>query len=419
MAMEVKMPPLGESVTEGIVARWLKQVGDEVEKDEALVEITTDKVDTEIPAPESGTLVEILVPEGETVPVGGVLARLEPKGAERTPEAETAPAATATEKPRSGAESLPAAAPAAKETFTEQPLSPVARTLAREHGLTDEDLAAVKGSGRGGRITKEDILQFLAARKTAPAAAAAEAPPSATPPPPAVKEGTRRVPMTPVRKMIAEHMVRSKRTSPHTYTVAEVDMTRIVQFRETVKKRFQETHGFSLTYTHFILHAVVTALQAHPLLNCSVDGDEIVLHDYVHLGVAVALDNGLIVPVIKHAEEKNLLGLARSAHELAAKAQAKKLSPDDVQGGTFTVTNPGVFGNIFGLPIINQPQVAILGVGAIKKRPVVVEGDAIAVRSMMYLSLSYDHRVIDGAEAARFLQRVRNLLETYDTEHAL
>lgn len=417
MAIEVKMPPLGESVTEGIVARWLRQVGDQVEKDEALVEITTDKVDTEIPAPASGTLVEILVPEGETVPVGGVLARLETAAAERATPAAAAVEAPEREESTARKEAPPAARGGSEETFVAQPLSPVARNLAREHGLTDEDLAAVQGSGRGGRITKEDILQFLATRRAAPAPATPETGPE--PSKPAGKEGTRRVPMTPVRKMIAEHMVRSKRTSPHTYTVAEVDMTRIVRFREAVKERFRETNGFNLTYTHFILHAVVTALQAHPLLNCSVEGDEIVLHDYVNLGVAVALDNGLIVPVIKHAEEKNLLGLARSAHELATKAQAKQLSPDDVQGGTFTVTNPGVFGNIFGLPIINQPQVAILGVGAIKKRPVVVEGDAIAVRSMMYLSLSYDHRVIDGAEAARFLQRVRNLLETYDTEHAL
>jgi len=224
--------------------------------------------------------------------------------------------------------------------------------------------------------------------------------------------------MTQMRKRIAEHMVESKRTSPHTYTVAEVDMTRVVRFRESVKARFQNENGFSLTYTPFILHATVLALRAHPMMNSSVQEDKILVKDFVNLGVAVALESGLIVPVVKNADEKNLLGLARAAHELAVRAQNKKLVPDDVQGGTFTVTNPGVFGNIFGLPIINQPQVGILGVGAIKKRPVVVD-EAIAIRSIMYVSLSYDHRVVDGALAARFVQEIRRILEDYDTDHAL
>lgn len=415
MQIDVKMPQMGESVTEGFVAHWLKRPGEHVEKNETLLEITTDKVDTEIPAPGSGTLLEILVPEGESAPVGAVLARLEVGGSETT-EAHEEPersggtavgeqaelASTATAEAQRGSGSGVA-------TFREAPISPEVRNFAREHGISEEDLRRISGSGRGGRITRQDVLAFLGERTQA---ATAQPPPELSTP----TAGTRRVPMTPVRKLIAEHMVRSKRTSPHTYTVAEVDLTRIVRFREAIKERFQEIHGFNLTYTPFILHATVVALKAHPLLNCSIEGDEIILHDYVHLGIAVALESGLIVPVIKQADEKNLLGLARAAHDLAVRARNRRLSSEDVQGGTFTVTNPGVFGNIFGLPIINQPQVAILGIGAVRKRPIVVQDDAIAVRSMMYLSLSYDHRAIDGAEAGRFLQRIRTVLEQHEAD---
>ncbi len=415
MRIDVLMPEMGESITEGTVAKWLHKRGDRVDRDEGLLEITTDKVDSEIPAPASGVIVEILAEEGKTVPVGSVLARIETGESAAKAKSAAAPQAVET----SPAEEAPAA-------VSGRPMSPVARSLARAEGLTAEEIDRIEGSGRGGRVTRDDVVRFLDQRsRPAATGTAAAAVPDAGESAPA--EGSfaadaegriEIIEMTPMRKAIAEHMVRSKRISPHTYTVAEVDMTRIVRFREGVKARFAAENGFNLTYTPFILHATVLALKAYPLVNSSVDGDRIIRKDYIHLGVAVALDSGLIVPVIRHAEEKNLLGLARAANELAVKAQQKKLVPADVQGGTFTVTNPGVFGNIFGLPIINQPQVGILGVGAIKKRPVVVE-DAIAIRSIMYLSLSYDHRVIDGALAARFLQEIRTVLEEYDVDRAL
>ncbi len=415
MRIDVLMPEMGESITEGTVAKWLHKRGDRVDRDEGLLEITTDKVDSEIPAPASGVIVEILAEEGKTVPVGSVLARIETEESAAKAKSAAAPQAVET----SPAEEAPAA-------VSGRPMSPVARSLARAEGLTAEEIDRIEGSGRGGRVTRDDVVRFLDQRsRPATTGTATAAAPEAGESAPA--EGSfaadtegriEIIEMTPMRKAIAEHMVRSKRISPHTYTVAEVDMTRIVRFREGVKARFTAENGFNLTYTPFILHATVLALKAYPLVNSSVDGDRIIRKDYIHLGVAVALDSGLIVPVIRHAEEKNLLGLARAANELAVKAQQKKLVPADVQGGTFTVTNPGVFGNIFGLPIINQPQVGILGVGAIKKRPVVVD-DAIAIRSIMYLSLSYDHRVIDGALAARFLQEIRTVLEEYDVDRAL
>jgi 2-oxoglutarate dehydrogenase E2 component (dihydrolipoamide succinyltransferase) len=410
MRIDVLMPEMGESITEGTVAKWLHKQGDRVDRDEGLLEITTDKVDSEIPAPASGVIVEILAEEGRTVPVGSVLARI---------ETEEAPV-----RAKGRREQVSPSAPA-PPLVHERPMSPVARSLARQEGLSTEELARIEGSGRGGRVTKDDVVRFLDQRSGRPAEGAEPAAETAEPvvSPAASTEVQAEgrveiIEMTPMRKAIAEHMVRSKRISPHTYTVAEVDMTRIVRFREAVKARFAAENGFSLTYTPFILHATVLALKAHPLVNSSVDGDRIIRKDYIHLGVAVALESGLIVPVIRNADEKNLLGLARAAHELATRAQQKKLAPSDVQGGTFTVTNPGVFGNIFGLPIINQPQVGILGVGAIKKRPVVID-DAIAIRSIMYLSLSYDHRVIDGALAARFVQEIRKVLEEYDVDRAL
>lgn len=405
MKIDVLMPEMGESIAEGTVAKWLKKPGDPVTRDEPLLEITTDKVDSEIPAPAGGVLAEVLVEEGKTVAVGSVIARLESEpAAGRMPEAAPVPSPPAAES----------------SAAVDRPMSPVARSIAREEGLSAEEVSRIEGSGRGGRVTKDDVVRYLDHRSEPPVSAAAAASPaslSGT----ADSDGEGRVEiieMSTMRKLIAEHMVRSKQTSPHTYTVAEVDMTRIVRFRDSVKKRFEAENGFSLTYTPFILHASVLALKAHPLVNSSVDGERIIRKDYINLGVAVALEAGLIVPVIRRADEKNLLGLARAAWELAVKAQQKRLSPVDVQGGTFTVTNPGVFGNIFGLPIINQPQVAILGVGAIKKRPVVID-DAIAIRSIMYLSLSYDHRVIDGALAARFVQTIREVLENYEVERAL
>ena len=420
MKVDVLMPEMGESITEGTVAKWLKKPGDKVERDEAILEITTDKIDSEIPSPKDGILAEILAEEGKTVSVGDPLARIETGqeagSAQEKPAA--APAAPQPEKrsPSTKPSAVPAAAEPAPQTTpgppkTDRPLSPVARSLVREEGLSEDELDAIEGTGRGGRVTKDDVVKFLESRTAASETEAAR--------PEVSREGRVEViEMTQMRKLIAEHMVRSKRTSAHTYTVAEVDMTRIVRFRDSVKAPFERENGFKLTYTPFILHATVRALKTYPLMNSSVDGERILQWDFVNLGVAVAIETGLLVPVIKQADEKNLLGLARAANELALRAHSKKLQPDDVQGGTFTVTNPGVFGNIFGLPIINQPQVGILGVGAIKRRPVVID-DAIAIRSIMYVSLSYDHRVVDGALAARFLQEIRGILEDYDTDRAL
>jgi pyruvate dehydrogenase E2 component (dihydrolipoamide acetyltransferase) len=424
MKVDVLMPEMGESITEGTVAKWLKEPGDKVERDEAILEITTDKIDSEIPSPEDGVLAEILAEEGKTVAVGDALARIETEEAaaeahEKAEPSEPAAEEKAPEKEQPAPEKAPPAPrkPAAQEApqpKVDRPLSPVARSLVREEGLTEEELDSIEGSGRGGRVTKDDVVKYLESRTPA----APETRPEPKAPKPSREGLFEVIEMTQMRKSIAEHMVRSKHTSAHTYTVAEVDMTRIVRFRDSVKEAFQRENGFKLTFTPFILHAAVRALKAHPLMNSSLDGDRILQWEYVNLGVAVAIESGLIVPVIKQADEKNLLGLARAANDLAIRAHNKKLVPDDVQGGTFTVTNPGIFGNIFGFPIINQPQVGILGVGAIKRRPVVID-DAIAIRSIMYVSLSYDHRVVDGAVAARFLQEIRGILEDYDIDRAL
>jgi 2-oxoglutarate dehydrogenase E2 component (dihydrolipoamide succinyltransferase) len=398
MKVDVKMPEMGESIAEGTIAKWLKNTGDKVERDEALLEITTDKIDSEIPSPEKGVLAEILVKEGETVNVGTPLARIETDGS------------------KGAAPSVEKEAPRKRKEPTVEGLtiSPVAKKIAAEEGISEAELRKIEGSGVKGKLTKDDLLNYVDHR-----AGASE--------PEVVSERIEKrsdddrfevIEMTTMRKTIAEHMVQSKRISPHTYTVAEVDMTGIVNYRERIKGSFFRERGFKLTYTPFILHATVLALKAFPLMNSSLEGDQIIQKRFINLGVAVALESGLIVPVIKQADEKNLLGLARAAADLAEKAQSKKLMPDDVQGGTFTVTNPGVYGNIFGLPIINQPQLGILGVGAIKKRPVVID-DAIAIRSIMYISLSYDHRVIDGSLSAQFVQRIRSNLEQYDTDNAI
>lgn len=440
MKVDLVMPQMGESIAEGTIAKWLKKPGDSIERDESLLEITTDKIDSEIPSPETGVLAEILAEEGETVEVGAVLARIETD----REEAEGKPDGAGEERPQrerkaGRAEESEAAAKQAeggkrskdgeaedgeKSDSRPQAFSPVIRKLAKEENLTEAELGAIQGSGRGGRLTKEDVLEYLESREERPQKEAAEPQERLRIPVPKMafaydEERVEIIEMSPMRKRIAEHMVYSKHVSPHTYTVAEVDMTRIVRFRDSVKRQFEKDEGFNLTFTPFILDATAQALKAYPNVNSSVDEDRIIRKEYVNLGVAVAVEDGLLVPVIRDADEKNLLGLARAAFELAEKARTKKLKPEDVQGGTFTVTNPGVFGNVFGLPIINQPQVGILGVGAIVRRPVAIEDDAIAVRSMMHLSLSYDHRVIDGALAARFVQEIRKMLENYDVDHAL
>jgi pyruvate dehydrogenase E2 component (dihydrolipoamide acetyltransferase) len=454
MAVDVIMPQMGESIFEGTITKWLKKAGDKIERDEPLFEISTDKVDAEIPSPSAGVLKEIKVNEGQTVPIQTVVAIIETDGA-GAQSAAPAPAKAAVPAAASAAKSAPPAnvpdsgAPAAKteaaksappaETVQQKPAvsasgekvrsSPLVRRIAREH---DVDLTQVPGSGAGGRVSKSDILAAVegggssaAAPRTGSAPARASAPPpvsggaSAS----AVLEnavprekmyfGHYEVqPMSVMRQRIAEHMVLSKRVSPHVYSVDEVNVSGIAAIRAKMKNKFEETTGTKLTFMPFFVRAAVEGLRTFPTVNSSVDGTNIVLHKECNIGVAVALDWGLIVPVIKNAEEKNFLGIARAMNDLAERARAKKLKPEEVAEGTFAITNPGVFGGLFGLPVINQPNVAILGLGTIEKRPVVID-DAIAIRSMVYLTLSYDHRVVDGAVAHQFMGKIKHTLENW------
>jgi pyruvate dehydrogenase E2 component (dihydrolipoamide acetyltransferase) len=440
MAVDVIMPQMGESIAEGTVIRWMKKVGDKVERDEPLFEISTDKVDAEIPSPAAGTLTEILAQEGQTVPVNAVVARLAAEGEaaapqppareEKNPEAPPAAAAApaAKEEPKPAPAPAPAAAqksqgPAAQPPAQQQEeqkvasleerrrtrSSPLVRKIAAEN---DVDISQLEGSGVSGRVTKKDILQYLDTPATDRPAAAAR--PAQHAPVFSPGQNVTIEPLSMMRKRIAEHMVLSRRTSAHVSTVFEVDFTPLERLRTRTREEYQQ-RGVKLTYMPFIIQSVVSALREFPVLNASMDADNVVYHKDVNVGVAVSLDWGLIVPVIKRADEKNILGLARAVNDLAERARSKKLSPDEVQGGTFTITNPGVYGGLFGLPIINQPQVAILGVGGVKKRPVVIEteeGDAIVIRSMAYLSLTFDHRLIDGAVADQFMAQVKETIET-------
>jgi 2-oxoglutarate dehydrogenase E2 component (dihydrolipoamide succinyltransferase) len=429
MSVDVIMPQMGESIAEGTIVKWLKRVGQNVDRDEPLFEISTDKVDAEIPSPSAGVLLEILVPEGKTVEINTVVARIgqsgeAPRAGAPQPAAApvpSTPSASAASKPAPAATPAPRpAAPAARPAVVRS--SPVVQKIAAEHGV---DLARVEGTGEGGRITKKDVLAYLEAAASAtvtPAAPVAPptpaAPPGTAAVPPAAPARPQlfaagqdevREPMSIMRKKIAEHMVMSKHTSPHVYTIFEVDMNEVVKRREATKREF-EAQGVKLTFLPYFIEASIRGIKEYPIINSSVDGETIVYKRTVNVGIAVALDNGLIVPVIKHADQMNLLGLAKTAADLGERARSKRLMPDDVQGGTFTITNVGVFGGTFGLPIINQPQAAIMGIGTITKRPVVID-DAIAIRPIVYLSLSYDHRVIDGADAARFLTVVKRELE--------
>jgi len=440
MPTNVIMPQMGESVAEGTVTKWLKKLGDHVDRDEPLFEISTDKVDAEIPSPAAGRLAQILVKENETVAVNTVVAVIDGEGAAvAVPVSETShlksevpapPAPALSGESAAGPSAPPAEAPVqAPAPGVPVRSSPLVRRIARENRV---DLAHVKGTGLGGRVSKKDILTYLDGRQKAPAAQvpslsleipqvpqAREVPGAPTPPaPPAAPQivftgPTQVVPMTPMRRQIAEHMVTSKRTSAHVYTVIEVEMTKVAQLRERYKDEFERRNDLKLTYTPFIIRAAVEAIKEVPVINSSVEGTNIIYKRDVNIGIAVALEQGLIVPVVKRADEKNFLGVARAVQDLAERARTKRLSVDDVQRGTFTITNPGSFGGLFGLPIINQPQVAILGVGTIEKRPV-VRDDAIAIRPMVYLSLSYDHRVVDGALAERFLGKIKTFLENWD-----
>jgi 2-oxoglutarate dehydrogenase E2 component (dihydrolipoamide succinyltransferase) len=400
---------MGESIVEGTLTKWLKKPGERVERDEPLFEISTDKVDTEIPSPAAGTLAEALVEEGKTVGINTVVARIDEgvAAAKPAPKVEAAPAPA---PPPVVEEAAPAPAPPAEP---EGPLSPLVRKMAREHQI---DLGRVKGTGAGGRITKQDVEAYMAQQPAPASAAPVEAPAPAPPSLPAAGQAHTRIePMSAMRIKIAEHMVLSKRTSAHVTTIHRVDMTRIARMRERHKADFQARYGFSLTYLPFIVRAASVALREFPLLNASIDGGNIVYHDEIHIGIAVGLENGLIVPVVRGADEKNVLGLQRSIVDLATRARSRQLKPDEVQGGTFSITNFGSFGSLVGTPIINQPQVAILGVGTVDKTPVVLD-DAIAIRSICHLSLSFDHRLIDGALADQFMGKLKQALEGWSEE---
>lgn len=452
--IEVKMPKMGESVMEGTVIGWSKSVGDQIEEDETLLEISTDKVDTEVPSPQSGTLAEILVEEGDTIEVGQTIAIIEtgaPSGAAE-PREKKAPAREEQQQPEPATVSAPEGSNGMPTGGSEPQrigsdgrfYSPLVRSIAKEEGISQEELEQIEGSGQGGRVSKQDILAYLEDRKAGKQPAAAQPETGRT----AARTGAKEkgsinagqlniqrpsenveiIKMDRMRKMIADHMVRSKQTSAHVTTFAEVDVTNLVRWREANKQKFQERSGVKLTFTPLFIESIIQAIREFPLINSSVDteNDEIIVKRDINFGLAVALgkggEGGLIVPVIKNAEDKNLVGLADEVSTLAEKARSRNLSPDDLVGGTITLTNYGSVGNLMGTPIINQPQVAIIGTGVIEKRPVVMEtaqGDVIAIRHMMYLSMSYDHRIIDGAHGGAFLSRIKELLEDFDPDRAV
>jgi 2-oxoglutarate dehydrogenase E2 component (dihydrolipoamide succinyltransferase) len=416
MAIDVVMPQMGESIAEGTVVRWIKKPGDKVDRDEPLLEISTDKVDAEIPSPAAGTLSEVLVKEGETVAVNSVVARIAGEGEAAAQAPAPAPKPTVAQAipsaPESSRSPAPAPRPPAPQPATEKVASleerrrtkssPLVRKIAAENNV---DIAQIQGSGVSGRVTKSDILGYI----QQPAAPQEQRPAEQF----KSGESIRLEPLSVMRKRIAQHMILSKQTSAHVTTVFEVDFTNVEKLRRQYKDDYA-ARGAKLTYLPFIVQAVVAALRDFPVINASMDENNIIYHRDYNIGIAVALDWGLIVPVIKNADEKNILGLAKTINDLGERARTKKLSPDDVQGGTFTITNPGVYGGLFGTPIINQPQVAILGVGGVKKRPVVVEtddGDFIAIRSICILSLTFDHRLVDGAVADQFMAKVKSVLE--------
>jgi pyruvate dehydrogenase E2 component (dihydrolipoamide acetyltransferase) len=419
---DVPMPQMGESITEGTITKWLKKVGESVERDEPLFEISTDKVDAEIPSPVAGVLTEIKVPEGATVGINTVVAVIGGAAGKAAPTP-TAPAAGA---PAPAAAAQPEAASASSG---ERPRSsPLVRKIAKDNNV---DLAQVPGTGSAGRITKDDILGHLENPQAKPAAPAATPAPSAplTPAtaPAAVAKASAPsplpgeiVPMTKMRSIIARRMVESKQTSPHVHTVFKVDMTRIARLREKEKSKYEQRNGVKLTYMPFITRAAVAALRKHPIVNAGIEGDAIHYHANINIGIAVALDWGLIVPVIKQCEEKNFLGIARAIVDVAGRARGKKLATDEISGGTFTLTNSGIFGELFGTPIINQPQSAILGIGGMSKEPAVITdkdgADSIAIRTIQYFTLGFDHRIVDGADAGKFMSDFKAYLQDWSED---
>jgi pyruvate dehydrogenase E2 component (dihydrolipoamide acetyltransferase) len=468
--IDVVMPQMGESIVEGTLTKWLKKAGERVERDEPLFEISTDKVDTEIPSPSAGVLAEVLVQEGSTVGINAIVGRISDGASAPAPAIQQvapapptpAPVAAPAPAPIAAAPAwTPVAAPPAAPQPPEEagPLSPLVRKMARENNV---DLNKVHGTGAGGRITKQDLENYIdvqsAPAPAAPPVAAAPPPPPPPPPPapvaapapppptaiatvqapvnvpppaaapvaprqpeppppqmPGAAPGLRVEPMSNMRQKIAEHMIFSKRTSAHVTTVHKVDITKVAKLREKLKGQVEAQYGFSLTYLPFVIRAATSALRQFPLVNASIDGTNIIYHRDINVGMAVALENGLIVPVIRNADEKNVIGLQRSIVDLAARSRSRQLRPDEVQGGTFSVTNFGSFGSVFATPVINQPQVAILGVGSVQKEPVVVD-DAIAIRSMCYLALTFDHRLIDGALGDQFTAKVKQVLENWTEE---
>lgn len=444
------MPKMGESVAEATIIKWLKDEGETIEAEESVLEIATDKVDSEVPAPEDGVLVKKLFNEDDVVQVGQAIAIIQTEGGEVTVQA----AAPAEEAPAPEADATPAAAVEAEKMVAngaavaavEIPrsangkfYSPLVRSIAKEEGISLQELESLKGSGSEGRVTKADILSYVENRGTAPAPSAAPASaPAATPapaaaapkaapapapkaaPPVSLNGNDEIIEMDRMRKMIAEHMVMSKHTSPHVTSFVEADVTNLVNWRNKVKGEFLKREGQKITFTPLLIEALVKAIKDFPLINVSVDGDKIIKRGNINIGMAAALPSGnLIVPVIKNADNFNLVGLTKQVNDLAARARANKLTPDEISGGTYTLTNVGTFGNVLGTPIINQPQVAIMAAGAIVKKPAVIEtpeGDMIGIRHKMFLSHSYDHRVVDGALGGMFVRRVADYLEQFDPE---
>ena len=432
--IEVVMPQMGESIAEGTIVKWHKKVGDKVKKDETLLEISTDKVDSEIPSPAAGTLAQIVVGEQQTVAVRTVIAYLETDGGAAAVSSPAAPAETSkapAQQPAQGQapREAPAQRPAAPASG--RFYSPLVLNIARTEGISVTELETIPGTGEGGRVSKKDLLTYVEGRKRGAVASA----PAATTPvasvgivakPVDAPELRAKYPspqhdilqMSNVLQRMAEHMVKSVQTSPHVSAVHEVDATAVVKHRESHAAEFEKKEGFKLTFTPYIIDAVVRSLKKYPLINSSIEGDKIIRKNYINLGIAVASENGLLVPVIKHAEEKSFVGFARAVNDLATRTRNKKLTPEDIQGGTFTISNYGVFGTVIGTPIINQPQVAILGTGAIRKRAVVIN-DAIAIRPIAYFTMAFDHRLVDGALGGMFLEEVVQHLQNFDVNMKL
>ncbi len=441
--VDLVMPKMGESIMEATVLKWHKRVGDHVKMDETLLDIATDKVDSEVPSTTAGVITELLYKENDVVPVGAVIARVDGGGAAAAPAPAPAQQPAPQAAPVQQAAPQHQAAPSGAESNGARFYSPLVLNIAGTEGIGMAELEKIPGTGNEGRVTKKDILDYVSNRKTqpvqqaaapqpAPAAAPQPAPQAAAPavsaappaPSPSVTGGNVEIiEMDRMRKLIADHMVRSKHTSPHVTSFTECDVTNIVKWRDRVKGKFEQMYGEKITYTPIFFEAIVNCIRKFPMINCSLDGNNIIIKKDINVGMATALPSGnLIVPVIKNAGTKNLLGLTKDVNALANAARGNKLKADDTQGGTFTVTNVGTFGSLMGTPIINQPQVAILAVGAIKKRPVVLEtedGDVIAIRHMMYLSLSYDHRIVDGSLGASFLTAVAKELEAFDKDRAI